>query len=78
MKTNQNALAKFMAVAILADGQIDELERDLIAETSECLGLNSLAQEVDAELVALEKLDEAELDNALKAAAKQVVKEEHV
>lgn len=76
MKTNSKILASFMAAAIWADGEYDELEKDFIDEVAEELGVKTLKADIDAAVAATQNMSGEELTDSLETAAGQVADSE--
>lgn len=72
MKTDSKILASFLAAAVWADGEYDELEKDFIAELTEELGVNTLQADLEAAIAATENMSGEELTDSLEKAASQV------
>lgn len=76
MKTDIKILSSFLAAAVWADGEYDEFEKDLVDDLAEELELPKLAETLDKEIKATEKMNEDELANYLEKAAVKVAKGE--
>ena len=76
MKTNSKVLASFLAAAVWADGEYNEMEQELVAEIGEALEVKNLTKELEAAIAETENMSGEELADALEAAAKKVDAEE--
>ena len=76
MKTDSKILASFLAAAVWADGEYDELEKDFVAEVAEELGLATLQADLGSAIVATEKMSGEELTEGLEKAAAKVADKE--
>lgn len=72
MKTDIKILSSFLAAAVWADGEYDEFEKEFVGDLAEELELPKLAETLEKEIKATEKISEDELSNHLEAAAKKV------
>lgn len=70
MKTNRKILAQFIAAAIWADGEYADEEKDMLKEVEEALSLP--VQEVEKVINDFSSMNEAQVSDALVAAAKDV------
>ena len=66
MKTESKVLATFLAAAVWADGEYNELEQELVGEIGEELGIKSVKADLEAAIALVENLSEDDLDVALK------------
>ena len=78
MKTNLDAFARLIAIVIWADGEYDELEKDIVGEIAEAFELDAKAFEtaVDKAVEEFAKMGEKEMDACLDKAAAGIAKEE--
>ena len=76
MKTDQKVLARFLAAAIWADGEIDENETEFVGEIQETLELKNLISDVDDRLKKYKEMSEDDMADDLEKAAKKVDKGE--
>ena len=79
MKTNNENVAKFLAVAIMADGNYDEAEKIALTEIAEAFELDAdaLVEAVETEVRTVERLSDAKLKEYLCVASTEVVEGEN-
>lgn len=79
MKTNNKNVAKFLAVAIMADGNYDEAEKIALTEIAEAFELDAdaLVEAVETEVRTVERLSDAKLKEYLCVASTEVVEDEN-
>lgn len=79
MKTSIENIAKFIAAAIIADGNYDEAEKVALEEIAEALEMdtNALIASVETEINTIEKLNAAKKKEYLCVASTEVAEDEN-